>query len=154
MTSAAHDFRARQYLLGALCVSMVCGILIVALRPFHSPKNQVFWVPNEDAVRIGPNGTLLSSGRFRSPGTAGSACTVEMWFESGGVWRRGTVLSFYDPLIPTSLSIRQHYTSLLLQLGRRSPRKQNSPSQLEVAATSQAGEARWKDNLRSGSRFT
>lgn len=133
MTSALHRANIPRYVTSALCALTVCVILVAALRPFHSPKNQVSWVPNEDTVRIGRDGTILSSGTFGFAGSDRPPFSLELWIEPALLWTRGTVLSFYSPSSPTSLSINQDYTELVLQRGNRSERNHGSLPQIEIA---------------------
>ena len=127
-----HDSRVLRRLVGALCALMICAIVFAALRPFHSPLNEVSWVSNENSVRIGRNGTLLSSGTFRFAASDRPSYSLEIWLEPALVWTRGTILSFYAPSNPTGLSVRQDYTNLVVQRGTRSRENRGRPPQIQV----------------------
>src|SRR5208283_3691491 len=127
-----RDSHTLRYLMGALCAVMVFAMLGVGLWPFHSPKNQVSWVPNEDSVRFGRNGTILSSGMIRYAGPDRPSCSLENWIEPALVWTRCAVLSFYNPQNPTGLSLHQDYAKLVVQRGTPNQRNGGSPPQIEV----------------------
>ncbi len=117
--------------MGALvCVCAVCGILALGLWPFHIPRNQVTWVPNEDALRFGDHGTALSVGAIQLP--AIQAMTLELWINPARVWQHGKVLSFYDATHNALFMVKQDYTDLLLQRGMPAPRNHGRPPQLKV----------------------
>lgn len=132
MTLAGQDSYAPRHVISSLCLFTVCAVLVATLSPFHSPKNQVSWVPDENAIRIGSYGTLLSSAAFRFPRSDGPACSIEIWFEPSLLWTRRTVLAFYDLSNPTAFSIHQDEANLVLQLGNRGEANRNSFQQMMV----------------------
>lgn len=99
----------------ATCVAVLSGILIAALWPFHSPRNQVTWVDHQNALRFGRYGTVLSSGTLTLANSGRSSYSLELWLEPALTWTTGNIFSLYDPLNSMQLSIRQHYTDLVLQ---------------------------------------
>ena len=105
-----------RHAIGILALLTLCGILVVALWPFHSPKNQVHWLENENGLRFGRYGTILSSGMFEAVSSDGPSCSLEIWLKPARIWNTGTVLAFYSPSNPRELSLQQNYTDLALQL--------------------------------------
>jgi hypothetical protein len=82
--------------MGVSCVGMLAVIFTAGLWPFHSPKNDVAWLAQENGVRFGEHGTLVSPGAFPSnPGTAGSG-SLEIWIEPARSINRSTILAFAD----------------------------------------------------------
>jgi len=116
--------------LGLLSILAVCGILSLGLWPFHSPRNQVSWVPNQNAVRFGEHGTTLSSGVF-NPAKA-QALTLELWIRPARVWMHGTVLSFYDRQHNLLFCVRQDNPALVLQSGIPDLGNHGRPLQLRL----------------------
>jgi hypothetical protein len=101
--------------IGALAVLTLCGILVAGLWPFHSPKNQVEWLGNQNGIRIDRYGTVVSSGRFEPASSDGPSCSLEVWLKPRLTWDKGTFLAFYNPLNSQQFSLQQYYTDLLLQ---------------------------------------
>src|SRR5215469_11144484 len=84
--------------IGALCTVTLCGILIVGLWPFHSPRNHVHWLENQNGIRIDHYGTVLSFGKFEPATSDGPSCSLEVWLQPLRMWDKGTVLAFYNPV--------------------------------------------------------
>jgi len=87
----------------------------VGLWPFHSPKNQVRWLGNQNGIRIDRYGTVVSSGRFEPASSDGPSCSLEVWLKPRLTWDKGTLLAFYNPSNSRKFSLQQHYTDLVLQ---------------------------------------
>ena len=102
------------YYISILALLTLCGILVAALWPFHSPRNQVQWLGNENGLRFGRYGTVLSSGQFEVTGSDGPSCSIEIWLQPALIWNRGTSLTFYNPLDRGQFSLQQNYTNLVL----------------------------------------
>ena len=100
--------------IGALSTLTLCGILVAGLWPFHSPKNQVHWLGNQNGIRIDRYGTIVSSGHFEPASSGRPSCSLEMWLKPRLTWDKGTFLAFYNPL-DGQFSLQQYYTDLLLQ---------------------------------------
>jgi VanZ family protein len=109
-----HRYIPRQAV-GALAVLTLCGILVAGLWPFHSPKNQVHWLDNENGLRFGDYGTILSSGMFESASSDGPSCSLEIWLEPALPWNGGTVVAFYSPSPRRQFSLQQSHYDLALQ---------------------------------------
>ena len=116
-TVASGRARTLQTILFVLALG---GILTAGLWPFHSPKNDVTWLPAGRGLSFGAYGTILSSGVFSgtNPGD-GAPCTLEMWVESYLPWDTSTLLAFYDPETHKQFSLHQSLTNLELRNSRR-----------------------------------
>jgi VanZ family protein len=133
MFSVDDSYRLRRRAAGALWILALCATLFAALRPFCTPKNEVFWAQDRDALAFGRAGTVLSSEEFDFAADKESSCSIEIWFEPALVWGRGTILSFYKSSTSKPLSVQQDYTSLIIQLGVPSYDNAGKPPQLEIA---------------------
>ena len=69
-------------LLGAICIAVLCGILVAGLWPFHSPRNEVTWLRGKWSSIRRP-GTIMSSGEFQPPVPPESSCSIEVWVQAG-----------------------------------------------------------------------
>jgi len=107
----------RRTIIG-LCVVVLAIILVAGLWPFHSPKNDVAWLVNENGIRIGNHGCILSSEPFRAQYSAADGSgSLEVWINpdlsSKG---RRTILAFEGPGDDaTSFSIQQDGSALIVQ---------------------------------------
>jgi VanZ family protein len=104
-------------LLAVACAAVLGGILAAALSPFTShPENQVTWLGNENGLRFGEHGTILSSGTFQQENKTGAApCSLEIWIKPAFTVSSNTILSFYsrDKLI--SFSLHQNNDNLAIE---------------------------------------
>src|SRR5271166_1315282 len=101
--------------ISALSGLTLCGILVAGLWPFHSPKNQVHWLANQNGLHFGRYGTILSPGLLESASWDGPSCSLEIWLEPASAWKTGTVVAFYNPSTHRQLPLQQDYTDLVLQ---------------------------------------
>src|ERR1019366_8591252 len=115
MTSPFYHICIPRQAIGALAMLTLCGILVAGLWPFHSPKNQVHWLDNENGLRFGDYGTILSSGMFESASSDGPSCSLEIWLEPALPWNGGTVVAFYSPSPRRQFSLQQSHYDLALQ---------------------------------------
>ena len=99
-------------LAGLLFGLVLCGILIFGLWPFGSPPNDVTWVPDQHAVRLGETGTILSTAPLAGWGSG--ACSVEMWLRPASANASSTLLAFYGERGSTGLSLHQSLRDLRL----------------------------------------
>jgi VanZ family protein len=103
-----------------LFVFVLGGILTAGLWPFHSPKNDVKWLPSGSGLSFGTYGTILSSGVFDITNAGDRApCSLEMWVQSYFPWDTSTLLAFYDPGTHKQFSLHQSLTDLELRSSRR-----------------------------------
>jgi VanZ family protein len=106
----------RTRFLDLICFVVLCVVLTLGLRPFHSPKNDVSWLPYRNGLRFGSNGTAFSSHGFDAASASRDAqCTVEIWLKPRRLWAKGTILAFYNPASPNQLSINQSLTDVELK---------------------------------------
>ena len=111
-------------LLGVACGLVLGGILAAGLWPFHSPKNQVTWLADDNGLQFGRRGTILSSGNFKATNAhENDSCSLEIWLEpdftaSSG----GTLLAFYAPRSPRQFSLQQSISDLAVRIDIRDGR--------------------------------
>ena len=106
--------RLAGLLLPFLCLVILVATLAFGMWPFHSPQNDVTWVPGKHAIHIGENGTALSTADLRLGSGITPSCSLEIWIEPGRMWSSGSILSFYDLQGTAQFTIRQDFTDLLL----------------------------------------
>ena len=101
----------------ALSLLVLCVILIAGLWPFHAPGNAVSWLTDENGVRFGRHGTLVSLGQFRAvPSKNDTSCSLEIWLTPGLATGQGTILAFDSSSDPrTPFSLRQYGSSMAIQ---------------------------------------
>ena len=99
------DQRGYARALGALCVFILCVILVAGLWPFCAPKNDVQWLKGANGLRFGRHGIVATTDGFRAAFPDG-ACSLEIWLEPEGVKSAGAILAFDsspDPEFPFAL---------------------------------------------------
>jgi hypothetical protein len=102
-------------ILGALCILILCGILIAGLWPFHSPVNDVTWLGDENGLRFGRHGTILSSGPLSiSSSEDQTSAALEMWIQPIAENER-TLLAFSTPEQPLQFLIRRYRSGIVLR---------------------------------------
>lgn len=97
------------------CVAVLCVVLTLGLRPFHSPKNEVTWLGNHNGVHFGRHGTVISSSAFNMGEESGTSSTVEVWLQPRRIWDTCTFLAFCTPGNPFQFSLRQSEAGLELR---------------------------------------
>lgn len=116
-TQSKDGDRAYATIVQALSVFVLCIVLVAGLWPFHAPRNAVSWLKNENGVRFGRHGIVVSRRPFRVvPSQNGTSCSLEIWLIPGLRTTEGTILGFdssRDPSLPFSL--RQYGTSMAIQ---------------------------------------
>lgn len=103
--------------LTAVCVSVLCGILIAGLWPFFPPENEVRWLGHENGLRFGEYGMILSSGLLNIPDAGGeTACGVEIWLQPGLSFDpdANTILDVYTPQNPFQFRMKQSGDDLVV----------------------------------------
>jgi len=83
-------------ILSVLCALALCGILTAGLWPFHTPKNDVRWLSNNDGLQIGKYGSVISRNEFKEELAANTACSIEIWLEPRTINSSGAILAFYS----------------------------------------------------------
>lgn len=102
--------------LGPICVLVVCGLLVLGLQPFLRPRNTVSWLPAENGLQFGDNGTIWSTGMFPAAGPPQAAAgSLEIWMEPESSNASNTFLAFTTPGNPLQLSLHQYHSSLVLR---------------------------------------
>ncbi len=97
-------------------MSVLCGILILGLWPFHRPRNQVSWLGVENGLRFGGYGTIISAGTFQMAGSQEQAsCSLEIWLQPELVSDSNTFLSFSSSENPLQLSLHQYLSNVILK---------------------------------------
>jgi hypothetical protein len=81
-------------LLGATCMSVLCGILVAGLWPFHAPQNEVSWLTNTNGLLFGDYGSILSSGEFKGTGSRSGACSLEIWLQPAATFDSNDIIAF------------------------------------------------------------
>jgi VanZ family protein len=106
-----------RHVLGLLCASILVGILIAGLWPFHAPRNDVSWLHDGNGLHFGKYGVMLATDAW-SPRDwkERTDCSIEIWLQPDRVDRGGTILGFYSPgnRIVT-FSLHQSLDDLLLR---------------------------------------
>lgn len=120
----SEDFTYRagwihKRLLEAVCAAALCVILGLGLWPFHSPRNRVSWLGDQNGLRFGRPGTVIGAralpvGRAAESEASG---TVEVWLQPRRVWDSGTFLAFYNPGDPHQFSLHQSLSDFELREG-------------------------------------
>lgn len=100
------------------CIATLTIILVAGLWPFYSPKNDVTWLADENGIRIGNHGCLLSSRPFQAYDSEGdSSGSLELWIKPAHATRgRRTILAFEglgDDA--TAFSLQQNGGTLIIQ---------------------------------------
>jgi len=100
------------------CVGTLTIILVAGLWPFHSPKNDVTWLPGENGIRISSHGCLVSSSSFRAYNSKDSSSgSLELWIKPALATKgRRTILAFEGPGDDsTAFSLQQDGNTLIIQ---------------------------------------
>src|ERR1700688_4125807 len=105
MPASAIPSRLFKKALGLICLTMILGMLAVALWPFNPfPRNRVSWLENQDGLRFANPGIVFSATDFQWPASSPSAagtmqgigCTLEIWLQpAASPLHEGLILAFY-----------------------------------------------------------
>ena len=79
-----------------ICLSVLCGMLVAGLWPFHAPRNEVSWLSDETVSSSASTAQSLAQVRSRLvlPG-GGDSCALEMWLEPTRLDSGGMIFAFY-----------------------------------------------------------
>src|SRR5579863_1730635 len=111
---SGHRMRVSRW--DAMCVSVIGITLTLGLWPFHSPANEIAWLPGTAGLRLGRPATLSGFNDFKQRTLPGDGASVEVWLQPGSMWDSGTFLSLYRPEGPRVFSLRQAQTDLEVRL--------------------------------------
>jgi hypothetical protein len=89
--------KIRTLVLRATCVSVLLGILVAGLWPFHAPRNDVSWLSEGSGLLFGKHGSIVSASPFKAHALRGDNCSLEIWLEPSQVDSGGMILAFYWP---------------------------------------------------------
>ena len=102
-----------QKFMAAVCLVVVSITLSLGLWPFHSPKNDVTWMP-QGGLKFGRYGTVIGSGPLKAPRSSSASCgSIELWTQPDH-WTSATILAFYRPEERLLVTLRQSLTDLEL----------------------------------------
>lgn len=100
------------------CTATLAVILVAGLWPFHSPKNDVSWLTNEDGIRFGRFGCVFSAGPVGDQQSRQNISgSFELWIKPAPATKgRRTILAFEGPGDDsTALSLQQSGSTLIIQ---------------------------------------
>jgi len=97
------------------CLLTICATLVAGLWPFCSPRNQAAWTQDGNGIRFDKHGTALSTGTLSIPDLP--ACSVEIWVRPSEVWKKGSILTFYNHQTDRQFTMEQDFTDLVLRAG-------------------------------------
>src|SRR5258708_6588571 len=95
---------ANEWILYGITAAVLVGILVIGLWPlrFH-PANNVNWILTRDGIRLGANGSVVSSGPFHAPVNgveAAGPCSLELWIAPAFSSAATSILAVSTPSNP------------------------------------------------------
>ena len=107
---------SEKKLLGAICLLILIAMIVAAFWPFNPrPANHVAWLGNENGIRFGGAGIILSSAPFQFPGSERPAgASLEVWLEPSQQRYSAALLAFSFSASPEQFRLRQAYDYLLV----------------------------------------
>jgi hypothetical protein len=116
--------------INVLTLLLLLGILYAGLKPFHAPVNGARWSPDSNGIRLGDNGTIVSSDVY-SP--SGSGRAIEIWIEPRTIEETGTIIAFYNSAATRFFSLSQELGDLELSLQSTAAWRHETKSRLHIA---------------------
>jgi len=106
-----------EKILGGLCLILLCGILVGGLWPFNFfLGNEVTWIPNENGLIFGDNGSIYSITPLPTQNSGKTASgTIEILMTAVAASDVNTIFSFSSSKSPVQFCVRQSNYDLLLQ---------------------------------------
>jgi len=102
--------------LGAICVCILCGILVAGLWPFHAPQNEVSWLSNGNGLLFGDYGSIVSSAEFSSKSSEDKTpCSLEIWLEPGLSFDSNDIVAFSTQQNPVQFAVAQSGEDLFVK---------------------------------------
>jgi hypothetical protein len=102
-------------LLGAICLSVLGGILVAGLWPFHAPENEVSWLRERDGLFFGDYGSILSSGEFNAPDSQHGPCSLEIWLQPAATFDSNDIIAFSTRQNPVQFAVAQSGDDLFVR---------------------------------------
>jgi VanZ family protein len=101
----------------AICLLVLCSILVAGLWPFHAPRNEVTWLSGRNGLLFGKHGAMVSASPFKARAYHDdNSCSLEIWLEPTRIDFGGTILAFYWPASRVApLTARQYPGGLELE---------------------------------------
>jgi hypothetical protein len=94
--------------LPAICLCVLCGILVAGLWPFHAPKNEVSWLTNHNGLLFGDYGSILSAGEFKSADSWDDGpCSLEIWSQPAATFDSNDIVAFSAQQNPVQFAVAQ-----------------------------------------------
>lgn len=115
-----------------ICIIVLCTILTLGLWPFHSPRNNVNWLPDRTGLLLGKPATVFGSNAVSERNSAKElGASLEVWLQPESMWFSGTFLSLYCPKTLRAVSLRQSENDLEVQVENHDqPRSRSRTLQL------------------------
>jgi hypothetical protein len=110
-----HTRAGHAWIVEVLGILIMSTILIAGLWPFHSPKNEVAWLENENGVHFGHHGSMVSSSALpASVREEDGSSSIEMWLKPEQLNGTNTILAFEGSGNPrVSFSVQQYLSGLV-----------------------------------------
>jgi hypothetical protein len=101
----------------AICLLVLCGILVAGLWPFHAPRNEASWLAKGNGLLFGKYGAIVSASPFKDRARQrDKSCSLEMWLEPNRIDPGGMILAFYWPASgDIRFAVRQWRGGLVLE---------------------------------------
>lgn len=122
-----------RHSLWAFCVFNICLVWTLGLWPFnpHFP-NEVSWMDNENGLRFGDYGTVLSSRDFQAQGAkASDPCSLELFLRPAARYDSNVMLAFSTDANPLQFWIRQDGDTISIQRNVLEPARYTAGIYLE-----------------------
>src|SRR5207302_9531450 len=90
----------KKKLLAAVCLLIFCGMAFAAFWPFNPfPANHAAWLGDENGLRFGGGGIILSSGKFElTESGMPSGASLVIWLEPSPHTDSTILVSFSSPV--------------------------------------------------------
>lgn len=114
--NTANPVRVHPRIVGALCLCVLCIILVAGLWPFRAPRNQVIWLQGRNGLRFGHLGSVVSSGAFQPRNSNDATCSLEIWLAPDLAQGTPTILAFEGTgLAGPSFAMQQRRRALVIR---------------------------------------
>jgi len=110
------NIRTSRLAIWTLFAAALAATLTAGFWPFRAPRNDVTWVPGENAISLGEHGITLGTRRLDIDALRPDSCAFELWVQPAQIWTTGTLLSFYDDQTGRQFRVAQDFADLVLVL--------------------------------------